>query len=54
MTVTIFPEPRFSMPSRAVIFAGTGASAASFIWDEQRQSASGQPHLGQTRPVRVE
>jgi hypothetical protein len=53
MTVTIFPEPRFSMPSRAVIFAGTGASAA-FICDEQRQSVSGQPHFGQTRPVRVE
>ena len=53
MTVTIFPEPRFSMPSRAVIFAGTGVSAA-FDPDEQRQSASGQPHFGQTRPVRVE
>ena len=53
MTVTIFPEPRFSMPSRAVIFAGTGVSDA-LRPDEQRQSASGQPHLGQTRPVRVE
>ena len=53
MTVTIFPGPRFSRPSRAVIFAGTGASAA-LTFDEQWQSASGQPHFGQTRPVRVE
>ena len=53
MTVTIFPEPRFSMPSRAVIFAGMGASAG-VRFDEQRQSDSGQPHFGHVRPVAVE
>jgi hypothetical protein len=52
MTVTTFPDPRFSIESFAVILPGSGSSAAASL-DEQRQSVSGQPHFAQS-PVPVE
>jgi hypothetical protein len=49
MTVTLFPDARFSMRSRTVIFSGT-ASAGSPSEEAQWQSSAGQPHPGQRTP----
>jgi hypothetical protein len=50
--VTTFPEPRFSIERLTRIFAGTGSALATF--EEHRQSVSGQPHFGHTRPAPLE
>ena len=53
MTVTIFPEPRFSTETSTLIRSGTGSGFAE-SFEEHRQSASGHPHVPQSRPERVE
>jgi len=53
MTVTIFPEPRFSTETFTLIRSGTGSGFAE-SFEEHRQSASGHPHVPQRRLERVE
>src|SRR5215813_898441 len=53
ITVTFFPEERFSSRSFAVIFGGT-VSAGREREEEQRQSFAGHPHVMHRGPASVE
>ena len=53
MTVTLFPEARFSSRRVAAIFSGTGSSAGPSV-AAQWQAPAGQPQRGQRRPFSVE